>query len=39
MRITLALDDDLVSTARELTGIAENAALVRAALQAYGQPG
>lgn len=34
MRITLALDDDLVSTARELTGIAENAALVRAALQA-----
>jgi Arc/MetJ family transcription regulator len=34
VRITLALDDDLVNTARELTGVAEKAALVRTALRA-----
>lgn len=34
MRTTIALDDDLVEKARKLTSIKENAALVRAALQA-----
>lgn len=34
MRITLALDDDLVNTARELTGVAEKTVLVRTALLA-----
>jgi len=34
MRTTLALDDDLVEQARELTGIEEKSALVRAALTA-----
>jgi Arc/MetJ family transcription regulator len=34
MRTTLALDDQLVSTAQELTGVAEKTALIRAALQA-----
>ncbi len=34
MRTTLALDDNLVNIARELTGVAEKTALVRAALQA-----
>jgi len=34
MRTTLALDDDLVSTAQELTGVAEKTALVRTALRA-----
>ncbi len=34
MRTTLAIDDGLVSTARELTGIAEKTALVRAGLTA-----
>ena len=34
MRTTLALDDDLVGTAQELTGVAEKTALIRAALQA-----
>jgi Arc/MetJ family transcription regulator len=34
MRTTLALDDDLLSTARELTGVTEKTALVRAGLRA-----
>jgi Arc/MetJ family transcription regulator len=34
MRTTLALDDNLVSTAQELTGVAEKTALVRAAFRA-----
>jgi Arc/MetJ family transcription regulator len=33
MRTTLALDDDLVSTAQEYTGITEKTALVREALK------
>jgi Arc/MetJ family transcription regulator len=33
MRTTLALDDDLVSTAQEYTGIVEKTALVREALR------
>jgi Arc/MetJ family transcription regulator len=32
MRTTLVLDDELVARARELTGITERTALVRAAL-------
>lgn len=34
MRTTLALDDDLVERAQELTGLNEKAALVREALKA-----
>lgn len=34
MRTTLTLDDDLVRDARELTGLNETSALVRAALKA-----
>jgi Arc/MetJ family transcription regulator len=34
MRTTLALDDDLVRTAQEFTGVAEKSALVREALKA-----
>jgi Arc/MetJ family transcription regulator len=34
MRTTLALDDDLVAKAEQLTGLREKAALVREALQA-----
>jgi Arc/MetJ family transcription regulator len=34
MRTTIALDDDLVRTAQEFTGVAEKAALVREALKA-----
>jgi len=34
MRTTLALDDDLLGTARELTGVTEKTALVRAGLRA-----
>jgi len=34
MRTTLALDEDLVSTAQELTGVMEKTALVRAGLTA-----
>ena len=34
MRTTIALDDDLVRTAREFTGVAENTALIREALKA-----
>ena len=34
MRTTLALDDDLVHTAQEFTGVTEKAALVREALKA-----
>jgi Arc/MetJ family transcription regulator len=34
VRTTLAIDDDLLGTARELTGVAEKTALVRAGLQA-----
>ena len=34
MRTTIALDDDLLRTAREFTGVAENTALVREALKA-----
>lgn len=37
MRTTIKLDDDLVAEARELTGIAENSALLRAALVALIQ--
>jgi Arc/MetJ family transcription regulator len=34
MRTTLALDDDLVKTAQEFTGVVEKTALVREALKA-----
>jgi len=34
MRTTVALDDDLVSTAQEFTGVAEKTALLREALKA-----
>ncbi len=34
MRITVALDDDLVRTAQELTGVAEKTALLCEALKA-----
>jgi len=34
MRITVALDDELVRTAQDLTGIAEETALLREALKA-----
>jgi Arc/MetJ family transcription regulator len=34
MRTTVTLDDDLVRAARELTGVTETSALVRAALTA-----
>jgi Arc/MetJ family transcription regulator len=34
MRTTLALDDDLVQTAQEFTGVTEKTALVRIALKA-----
>ena len=37
MRTTLALDDDLVSTAQEYTGIVEKTALVREALKSLIQ--
>jgi Arc/MetJ family transcription regulator len=37
MRTTIALDDELVARAREYTGIKENSALVRAALEALVQ--
>lgn len=33
MRTTLALDDDLVRTAQEFTGVSEKTALVREALK------
>ena len=34
MRVTLALDDDLIATASELTGLREKSALMREALRA-----
>ena len=34
MRTTIAIDDDLVRTAQEFTGLAEKTALVREALKA-----
>lgn len=34
MRTTLALDDDLIRTAQEFTGVEEKTALVREALKA-----
>ncbi len=34
MRTTLALDDELMATAREYTGLSEKSALVREALKA-----
>lgn len=34
MRTTIALDDDLVRTAQEFTGVSEKAALIREALKA-----
>ena len=34
MRTTLALDDDLIAQAQDLTGLREKSALVRAALTA-----
>jgi len=34
MRTTIALDDDLVRTAQEFTGMAERTALIREALKA-----
>jgi Arc/MetJ family transcription regulator len=37
MRTTLALDDDLVAQAQELTGVREKTALVREALRALIQ--
>ena len=33
MRTTITLDDDLVATAREFTGITETSALIREALR------
>lgn len=37
MRTTLALDDDLLNKAQELTGLSEKTALVREALRALIQ--
>lgn len=37
MRTTLALDDDLVATAQDYTGLTEKSALVREALKALIQ--
>lgn len=37
MRTTLALDDDLIARAQELTGVQEKSALVREALRALIQ--
>ena len=37
MRTTLALDDDLLAEAQELTGLTEKSALVREALKALIQ--
>ncbi|HXA40058.1 MAG TPA: type II toxin-antitoxin system VapB family antitoxin [Phenylobacterium sp.] len=37
MRTTLALDDDLLSAAQELTGLKEKSALIREALTALIQ--
>lgn len=37
MRTTLALDDDLVATAQEFTGLTEKSALVREGLKALIQ--
>jgi Arc/MetJ family transcription regulator len=37
MRTTLALDDELLAKAQELTGLSEKAALVREALRALIQ--
>ncbi len=37
MRTTVSIDDDVVKEARELSGITENAALIREALQALIQ--
>jgi Arc/MetJ family transcription regulator len=34
MRTTIALDDDLIRTAQEFTGLAERTALIREALKA-----
>ncbi len=34
MRTTIALDDDLVRTAQEFTGVSEKTALIREALKA-----
>jgi Arc/MetJ family transcription regulator len=34
MRATVALDDELIRTAQELTGVTERTALLRAALKA-----
>lgn len=34
MRVTIALDDDLIRTAREFIGIQGNSALIREALKA-----
>ncbi|HLZ42433.1 MAG TPA: type II toxin-antitoxin system VapB family antitoxin [Candidatus Sulfotelmatobacter sp.] len=34
MRTTIALDDELVRTAQEFTGVSEKAALIREALKA-----
>ncbi|MGB8580944.1 MAG: type II toxin-antitoxin system VapB family antitoxin [Candidatus Sulfotelmatobacter sp.] len=34
MRTTISLDDDLVRTAQEFTGVAEKTALIREALKA-----
>jgi Arc/MetJ family transcription regulator len=34
MRTTIALDDDLVRTAQDFTGVAEKTALIREALKA-----
>lgn len=37
MRTTVSIDDDVINEARELSGITENAALIREALQALIQ--
>jgi Arc/MetJ family transcription regulator len=37
MRTTIALDDDLIATAQEFTGLTEKTALVREALKALIQ--
>ncbi len=39
MRTTVALDDELVRTAQEFTGVAEKAALIREALKALIERG
>jgi Arc/MetJ family transcription regulator len=39
MRTTVALDDDLIRTAQEFTGVAEKTALIREALKMFHAAG